>query len=75
VGGAGHRRHPGRRFAACATGSAARDDTLIHTHTILLWTALHGLVTLRRDRPSFPWPPLAALINTLVDTQTAALTS
>jgi AcrR family transcriptional regulator len=61
--------------AACATGTATGDDKLINTHTILLWAALHGLVTLRRDRPSFPWPPLQTLVNALVDTHTAALAS
>jgi AcrR family transcriptional regulator len=33
---------------------------------IALWAALHGIVTLRRDRPDFPWPPLAELIDTLL---------
>ncbi len=31
-----------------------------------LWAALHGLVTLRQDRPSFPWPEPAVLIDALV---------
>ena len=34
--------------------------------TICLWAALHGLVTLRRDRPSFPWPDLDELIDCLI---------
>jgi AcrR family transcriptional regulator len=34
---------------------------------ICLWAGLHGLVTLRRDRPSFPWPDLDELIGTLID--------
>lgn len=34
--------------------------------TLCLWAALHGLVTLRRDRPSFPWPDLDQLIDHLV---------
>ena len=59
--------------AACAAGKAAGDDRLIRTHTTLLWAALHGLVTLRRDRPSFPWPTPQTLVNTLVDTHTTAL--
>ncbi|MFJ4650787.1 TetR/AcrR family transcriptional regulator [Nocardia sp. NPDC088792] len=37
-----------------------------------LWAALHGLITLRQDRPSFPWPPLETLIRTLVDAHLAA---
>ena len=61
--------------AGCTTGKATGEDKLIHTHTILLWAALHGLVTLRRDRPSFPWPPLHALVNALVDTHTVVVAS
>ncbi|MFI6322490.1 TetR/AcrR family transcriptional regulator [Nonomuraea sp. NPDC050556] len=33
---------------------------------ICLWASLHGLVSLRRDRPDFPWPPLPALLDTLL---------
>jgi AcrR family transcriptional regulator len=33
---------------------------------ILLWTALHGQVTLRMDRPHFPWPDLDDMIGELV---------
>lgn len=36
--------------------------------TVCLWAALHGLVVLRRDRPSFPWPDLDTLIDTLLAT-------
>src|SRR5215472_12939504 len=34
----------------------------------LLWATLHGLVTLRVSRPSFPWPPIEQLIDQAVDT-------
>jgi AcrR family transcriptional regulator len=34
--------------------------------TLCLWAALHGLVTLRRDRPSFPWPDFDELIDCLI---------
>jgi AcrR family transcriptional regulator len=34
--------------------------------TICLWAALHGLVTLRRARPSFPWPDFDDLIDCLI---------
>jgi AcrR family transcriptional regulator len=40
-------------------------QTPLHA-TICLWAALHGLVTLRRDRPSFPWPNLEELIDCLI---------
>lgn len=47
---------------------ACVDDTRPDTAqvTICLWAGLHGLVTLRRDRPSFPWPDLDELIDTLI---------
>jgi len=41
---------------------------------VLLWATLHGLVTLRVSRPSFPWPPLDQLIDQAVDTILAAIT-
>jgi AcrR family transcriptional regulator len=40
---------------------------------ILLWATLHGLVTLRVSRPTFPWPPLNQLIDQAVDTTLASL--
>jgi AcrR family transcriptional regulator len=33
---------------------------------IILWTALHGQVTLRMDRPNFGWPDLDGMIAELV---------
>jgi AcrR family transcriptional regulator len=30
--------------------------------TAMTWAAVHGLVTLRLDRPNFPWPPLDDMI-------------
>jgi AcrR family transcriptional regulator len=32
-----------------------------------LWACLHGVITLRADRPAFPWPPLADMVSSLVD--------
>ncbi|APB00879.1 TetR/AcrR family transcriptional regulator [Nocardia seriolae] len=37
-----------------------------------LWAGMHGLITLRQDRPSFPWLPLAHLVDTLVAAHLAA---
>lgn len=34
--------------------------------TICLWAFLHGLVTLRANRPSFGWPPIDDLIDRTV---------
>ncbi len=38
----------------------------LHVKTTLLWTQLHGLASLMLDRPTFPWPPLEALVSDLV---------
>ncbi|WP_067809289.1 TetR/AcrR family transcriptional regulator [Nocardia beijingensis] len=53
--------------AVAATGSA--DPTATAT---CLWAALHGLVMLRQDRPSFPWPDLDVLLDILVTAHLAA---
>jgi AcrR family transcriptional regulator len=34
---------------------------------VCVWTFLHGLVTLRTNRPSFPWPQTEALIARTVE--------
>ena len=33
----------------------------------LLWASLHGLVTLRKDRPAYPWRPLKILLDELLN--------
>lgn len=48
---------------------AGTDDTTARTATVVLWAALHGLVSLRATRPQFPWPA----IDELVDATLAAL--
>lgn len=50
---------------ACTTGEDSKDTDPAHA-AICLWAALHGLVTLRRDRPSFPWPDSEDLIDALL---------
>jgi hypothetical protein len=32
----------------------------------LVWAAVHGLVSLRMDRPNFPWAELDAMIEQTV---------
>lgn len=50
---------------AAALGAAGSDaDPLLTTAT--LWASLHGIVTLRADRPAFPWPALDDMIAGLV---------
>ena len=45
------RRNPADPFQAAST----------------LWACLHGIITLRADRPAFPWPPQADMIASLID--------
>jgi AcrR family transcriptional regulator len=49
--------------ALAASGTQA--DPYLAAST--LWACLHGVITLRADRPAFPWPPLADMIGRLVD--------
>ncbi|WP_405490979.1 TetR/AcrR family transcriptional regulator [Nocardia sp. NBC_00511] len=47
---------------ALADAGNARPDLAAQT----LWAGMHGLITLRQDRPSFPWLPLEDLVGALV---------
>ena len=44
----------------------AADDASADQTAVCIWAALHGLLTLRRDRPSFPWPDLTTLVDTVL---------
>jgi AcrR family transcriptional regulator len=60
---------PALRLLDDAVRACQPDHTNGHTPlhaTICLWAALHGLVTLRRARPSFPWPNFDELIECLI---------
>jgi AcrR family transcriptional regulator len=48
-------------------GVAPATDSFLAT--VCLLAALHGLVSLRIDRPSFPWPPVETLVDHLLATQ------
>jgi AcrR family transcriptional regulator len=49
-----------------ALAAAGRRDADPQAATASLWAWLHGVVVLRADRPAFPWPPLDAMIDTVV---------
>jgi len=51
---------------AAALSSVGRDDASPRAAAANLWAWLHGLVVLRAGRPAFPWPPLDAMLDTLV---------
>ena len=50
--------------AAC---SPLQDEGGLTKTTSLLWAGLHGLVSLRNDRPAFPWAPLPTLVSDLLE--------
>jgi AcrR family transcriptional regulator len=54
-----------RDAVAAALSAAGRDaDPALAAAT--LWACLHGIVTLRADRPAFPWPSLDDMVGRLV---------
>lgn len=48
--------------AAQQAGAITASDDPFRLAT-LTWAAVHGLVSLRIDRPNFPWPPLDELLD------------
>jgi AcrR family transcriptional regulator len=46
----------------CQADGTAGDDADPARLAMLVWTALHGLASLRVTRPNFPWPPLDGLV-------------
>ena len=55
------------RDAVEAALSAAGRDADPALAAATLWACLHGIVTLRADRPAFPWPHLDDMISSLVE--------
>src|ERR687883_511034 len=51
---------------ALSSGEAAHTDPFLST--ILLWAALHGFVTLRVNKPQFPWPSIEQLVDATLET-------
>ncbi len=52
-----------------AAGKAPDVDPFLTT--ICFLATLHGLVSLRINRPSFPWPPMETLVDHVLTTQAA----
>lgn len=52
-----------------AAGCGSTDPTAT---AACLWAGMHGLITLRQDRPSFAWPDLDVLVDTLLSAHLAA---
>jgi AcrR family transcriptional regulator len=56
---------------ATKAGSIASDDPV--RTAIYLWSSFHGLVSLLISEPGFPWPPLDALVDGVLDEQERGL--
>jgi AcrR family transcriptional regulator len=60
-------------FRALADGiAAAQADGVVRTGepvrlAVLVWTALHGTVSLRQARPRFPWPDTGELVDDILE--------
>ena len=50
----------------CQAEGVAPADISPDRVALMVWSALHGHVSLRMDRPHMPWPPLEPLITDLV---------
>lgn len=56
----------------CFDAGARTEQELDATLTAaVLWSALHGMVSLRISRPAFPWPPLDRMVGEAVRRQLA----
>src|SRR5919199_820237 len=51
---------------ALRSEGAARTDPFLST--LVLWATLHGFVTLRVNKPQFPWPPIEQLVDATLET-------
>lgn len=54
-------------FLVSAVRDAAPGEPEPRTVAVELWSALHGTVLMRRNRPSFPWPDLEPTIIDMAD--------
>ena len=62
-----------RTISRCIdAGRARKCDPFMLTVTLI--AALHGLVILQLNRPSFPWPPLNQLVNDILTNQIGLIT-
>lgn len=59
----GHALRQSLIAAIAACGTPADDVDELAT---LVWAGLHGLVSLRINKPSFPWPPIDHLVDGLL---------
>lgn len=55
----------GRGLLTAVTACGVPDSQREQVAT-LTWAGLHGLVSLRINKPSFPWPPIDHLVDGLL---------
>ena len=56
---------------AAESGAIVADDPV--ATSIVLWSGLHGLVSLLISEPGFPWPPVSSLVEAVLRTQVEGL--
>jgi AcrR family transcriptional regulator len=53
-------------IARCRAAGLCQPGDDVLRAALLVWTAVHGNVSLRIDRPQFPWPPLDQMVDETV---------
>jgi AcrR family transcriptional regulator len=63
------------RDALGARASNRRGAPSVERAAVQLWVTLHGIVTLRDSRPTFPWPPLDEMVRSAIGSAINAVES
>lgn len=69
--GIGFQGSPGARVFECFVDTVrqathARTEREVMREVVVLWAGLHGIVSLRWNKPGFPWPEVASLVDRLL---------
>lgn len=61
------------RDALVTAARGERGSLAPEVAVVQLWVTLHGIVSLRESRPTFPWPPLDDMVRQAVDSALVAV--
>jgi Tetracyclin repressor-like, C-terminal domain len=69
--GIGYQGSPGARVFECFVDTVrqathARTERDVRREVVVLWAGLHGIVSLRWNKPGFPWPEVGSLVDRLL---------
>src|SRR5262245_58424860 len=69
--GIGFQGSPGARVFECfietvRQATHAKTERDVMREVVVLWAGLHGIVSLRWNKPGFPWPEVATLVDRLL---------